>query len=86
MLDAIHYRKAATGPISFVTVGLLLGRNLSFYQLGGCRTEVRCEVQGVGFIDKHVEIVGEWLGELYSTSDSLIALLWSAARSRIGHC
>ena len=33
MIDAIHYRKAATGPISFVTVGLLLGSSLSSYQL-----------------------------------------------------
>jgi uncharacterized protein (TIGR02246 family) len=46
--------------------------------LGGCRTEVRSEVQGVGFIGKHSEIVGEWLGELSSASDSPTVLLWSA--------
>ena len=33
MIDATQYRKAATGSISFVAVGLLLGRNLSFYRL-----------------------------------------------------
>ena len=33
MLDANHYRKAATGLKSLVVVGLLLGRNLSFYRL-----------------------------------------------------
>ena len=33
MMNATHYRKAATGLISFLAVGLLLGRNLSFYRL-----------------------------------------------------
>lgn len=50
--------------------------------LGGCRTEVRCEVQGIGFIGKHGEIVGEWLGELSSAADSLTALLWSPKGDR----
>jgi hypothetical protein len=26
--------------------------------LGACRREVRCEVQGIGFVGKHGEIVG----------------------------
>jgi len=29
MINATHYEKAVTGPISFVAVGLLLGGNLS---------------------------------------------------------
>ena len=33
MIDATQYRKAAIGLISFVAIGLLLGRNLSFYRL-----------------------------------------------------
>jgi hypothetical protein len=33
MINGTHYRKAAAGSISFVAVGLLLGRNLSFYRL-----------------------------------------------------
>jgi hypothetical protein len=33
MIDATQYRKAATGLISFVAVGLLLGRNVCFYRL-----------------------------------------------------
>ena len=33
MKNATHYRKAATGLISFVAIGLLSGRNLSFYRL-----------------------------------------------------
>ena len=45
--------------------------------LGACRKEVSAEVQGIEFIGKHGEIVGEWLGELFSASDSLTALLWS---------
>ena len=35
MIDATQYRKAAAGLISFVAVGLFLGRNLSFYRLEG---------------------------------------------------
>jgi hypothetical protein len=34
MINATHYRKASTVSISFVAVGLALGRTLSFYQLG----------------------------------------------------
>jgi len=33
MINATRYRKAATGSISLVVVGLLLERNLSFYRL-----------------------------------------------------
>ena len=32
MIDATQYNMAATGPICFVAVGLLLGGNLSLYQ------------------------------------------------------
>ena len=50
--------------------------------LGACRTEVRCEVQGLGFIGKHGRLLGEWLGEPYSVSDGLTVLLWSAKGDR----
>ena len=33
MKNATRYRKASTGSMSFVVVGLVVGRNLSFYQL-----------------------------------------------------
>lgn len=50
--------------------------------LGACRREVRSEVQGIRFIGKHGEIVGEWLGEPSSASDILTTLLWSAKGNR----
>lgn len=33
MINATHYRKVATGSISFVAVGSLIGLNLPFYRL-----------------------------------------------------
>ena len=54
----------------------------SIPSLGACRKEVSTEVQGIEFIGKHGEIVGEWLGELSLASDSPTALLWSPKGDR----
>ena len=79
MIEATHYKKPVTGLISFATVGLLLGRNLSMYQFEAiliCRLFFSAAFVSLALVilaGVLVSYAGEWIIHWVTTAPRVIS-------------